>query len=67
MSKLLQDAVAEVSKIPGHGRRTAVGLGIHPIGCNNLSDTDVCPICSNPERYRGTVCVVEQVGDLMSV
>lgn len=35
--------------------------------CNNLSDTDHCPICSNPERDRTTICVVEQVGDLMSI
>lgn len=35
--------------------------------CNNLSDTARCPICSNPERDRSTVCVVEQVGDLMSI
>lgn len=35
--------------------------------CNNLSDTDRCPICSNPERDPTTICVVEQVGDLMSI
>ena len=35
--------------------------------CNNLSDTARCPICENPERDRSTVCVVEQVGDLMSI
>ena len=35
--------------------------------CNNLSDTDRCPICSNPERDRTTICGVEQVGDLMSI
>ena len=35
--------------------------------CNNLSDTDLCPICSNPERDHSTICVVEQVGDLMSI
>ena len=35
--------------------------------CNNLSDTDRCPICSTPERDRTTICVVEQVGDLMSI
>ena len=34
--------------------------------CNNLSDTDRCPICSNPERDRTTICVGEQVGDLLS-
>lgn len=35
--------------------------------CNNLSDTAVCPICSNEERDHSTICVVEQVGDLMSI
>ncbi len=35
--------------------------------CNNLSDTDICPICSNPDRDHTTICVVEQVGDLMSI
>ena len=35
--------------------------------CNNLSDTPRCPIGENPERDRTTICVVEQVGDLMSI
>jgi recombination protein RecR len=35
--------------------------------CNNLSDTARCPICSNPERDSSTVCVVEQVGDVLSI
>lgn len=35
--------------------------------CNNLSDTERCPICQNPERDHSTICVVEQVGDLMSI
>lgn len=35
--------------------------------CNNLSDGARCPICQNPERDRSTICVVEQVGDLMSI
>ena len=35
--------------------------------CNNLSDSERCPICSNPERDHSTICVVEQVGDLMSI
>lgn len=35
--------------------------------CNNLSDTDFCPICTDPRRDRTTVCVVEQVADLMSI
>lgn len=35
--------------------------------CNNLSDSDICPICSNPQRDRSTICVVEQVADLLSI
>ena len=35
--------------------------------CNNLSDSERCPICQNPERDHSTICVVEQVGDLMSI
>ena len=39
----------------------------HCRGCNNLSDGDLCPICSNMERDHSTICVVEQVADLMSI
>lgn len=35
--------------------------------CNNLSDEDICPVCANPKRDRSVVCVVEQVGDVMSI
>ena len=35
--------------------------------CNNLSDSDICPICSDTRRDRSTICVVEQVGDLLSI
>lgn len=35
--------------------------------CNNLSDTDICPVCSDASRDRSVVCVVEQVGDVMSI
>ncbi len=35
--------------------------------CNNLSDSELCPICSDMRRDRSTVCVVEQVQDLMSI
>lgn len=35
--------------------------------CNNLSDEVLCPICSDTRRDRSTICVVEQVGDLMSI
>lgn len=35
--------------------------------CHNLSDNDICDICSDPTRDRGTVCVVEQVQDVMAI
>ena len=35
--------------------------------CHNISETDVCPICSNPNRDKSTVCVVESVKDVMSI
>ncbi|MFI3283310.1 MAG: recombination mediator RecR [Rikenellaceae bacterium] len=92
MSRLLQDAVGELTKLPGIGRRTALRLALHILKmeresvagmtrsiddfrnkinycseCNNLSDDPICPICSNEQRDRSTICVVEQVADLMSV
>ena len=35
--------------------------------CNNISDSDVCPICSDLRRDRSLVCVVEQVKDVISI
>lgn len=92
MSRLLQDVVGELSKLPGVGRRTALRLAIHILRmerdsvaemtrsidrfrtevkyckeCNNLSDEELCPICADRERDRTTVCVVEQVADVLSI
>ena len=92
MSKLLQDVVGELSKLPGVGRRTALRLAIHILRmerdsvaemtasidrfrnevkycsqCNNLSDEEVCPICADRERDHATICVVEQVADVLSI
>ena len=35
--------------------------------CHNISDTDTCPICSDPRRDVTTVCVVESVQDVMAI
>ena len=92
MSRLLQDVVGELSKLPGVGRRTALRLAIHILRmeresvadmtrsidrfrnevrycsqCNNLSDEEVCPICADRERDRSTICVVEQVAEVLSI
>lgn len=92
MSRLLEDVTAELSKLPGIGRRTALRLAMHLLRmdvasvqdmtssidrfrtqirhckfCNNLSDTEICPICSDARRDHSTVCVVEQVSDVLSI
>ncbi|MBE0653699.1 MAG: recombination protein RecR [Bacteroidales bacterium] len=35
--------------------------------CHNLSDQDICQICSNPKRDTSTICVVENIRDVMSI
>ncbi len=35
--------------------------------CHNISDTEVCRICGNPSRDHETVCVVENIKDVMSI
>ena len=35
--------------------------------CHNISDTEVCPICSDARRDAATVCVVENIQDVMAV
>jgi recombination protein RecR len=32
--------------------------------CNNLTEGDLCPICADPRRDAGLICVVEQPRDL---
>lgn len=35
--------------------------------CHNISDDDVCPICADARRDRSTICVVENVQDVMAI
>lgn len=35
--------------------------------CHNISDTEVCSICSNPKRDKHTLCIVENIRDVMSI
>lgn len=35
--------------------------------CYNISDDEICPICSNPSRDKSIVCVVENVKEVMAV
>lgn len=91
-SQLLENAVTELSRLPGIGRKTALRLALHLLRrdesegvalgeaiidlrknirycrqCHNISESDVCPICSSPRRDQSTVCVVENVNDVMNI
>ncbi|MDX2361372.1 MAG: recombination mediator RecR [Crocinitomicaceae bacterium] len=35
--------------------------------CGNVSDVDTCSICANPARDRSTVCVVEDIRDVLAI
>jgi len=35
--------------------------------CHNLSDTDICNICSNPSRDASIICVVEDIRDVLAI
>lgn len=91
-SKLLKQAVEEMSQLPGIGKRTALRLVLHLLrqpqeqttrltqsldslrkeikfckNCYNISDSDICEICANPNRDKSLICVVEDVRDVMAI
>ncbi|MEO6550414.1 MAG: recombination mediator RecR [Ferruginibacter sp.] len=35
--------------------------------CHNISDTELCHICSNQSRNRGLLCVVENIRDVIAI
>lgn len=35
--------------------------------CHNISDQDLCEICSDPKRNTAVICVVESIKDIMSI
>mgnify|MGYP002853619243 CR=1 FL=1 len=35
--------------------------------CHNISDTELCPVCSDSRRDRQTICVVENIQDVMAI
>ena len=35
--------------------------------CHNISDTDICPICADKRRDCATICVVENIQDVMAI
>lgn len=35
--------------------------------CHNISDTETCQLCANPQRDASTICVVENIRDVMAI
>lgn len=91
-SALLEDAVDQISRMPGIGKKSALRIMLHllkrpndeverlgnsiinarnNIGyckvCHNISDTETCAICADQRRDTQTLCVVENIQDVMSI
>lgn len=91
-SALIEEAVNELSKFPGIGKKSALRMvlfllkqdesAVSRMGeaiiklrkeikfcerCNNVSDAQLCNICNNPKRDPQTICVVEDLRDVMAI
>lgn len=63
---LLRQDKADVSRFASAMTQLREGIRYCSV-CHNISDTEVCPICSNVHRDDSQVCVVENVQDVMAV
>ena len=91
-SKFIENAVNEISNLPGIGKKSALRLVLFLLrqpesqsknlanaisemrlnvnfckNCHNISDLEVCEICSNPRRDQSVICVVEDIRDVMAI
>ncbi len=91
-SKLLEEAVHQISSLPGVGKKSALRLVLHLLNrseedverfanafirlkkevkfcrcCHNISDSDICEICSDKSRNPKIICVVQDLKDVMSI
>jgi recombination protein RecR len=89
---VVDNLVAQLSRLPGVGTRTAQRLAFHLLRvpdeealalaeairevkerirpcreCGNLTEEELCAVCSDARRDRSVICVVEQPADLVSV
>jgi recombination protein RecR len=92
LSPAVDNLVAQLTRLPGIGTRTAQRLAFHLLStrkeealalsaaiedvkervgfcreCGNLTEEELCSICSDPRRDRTVVCVVEQPVDVLSL
>lgn len=91
-SKLIENAVNEIAKLPGIGKKTALRMALHLIKenesvtfslaesltdlrskikycshCFNISDEEVCNICTSNRRDQSLICVVEDSRDVLAI
>lgn len=91
-SRLIENAVNQIAKLPGIGKKTALRLALHLIRdkeestlaltealnnlrtkikfcstCHNISDEDICYICTSHKRDKTILCVVEDAKDVMAI
>lgn len=91
-SKLIEEAVIEISKLPGIGKKSALRLALHLLKrdesqtqlladaltkmrtkttfckkCHNISDDELCLICSSPRRDAAVICIVEDTRDVLAI
>jgi recombination protein RecR len=92
LSPAVDNLVAQLTRLPGIGTRTAQRLAFHLLSagkeealalagaieevkervgfcreCGNLTEEELCNICSDARRDRSVVCVVEQPVDVLSL
>jgi recombination protein RecR len=92
LSPAVDNLVAQLTRLPGIGTRTAQRLAFHILAvpadeanaigsaiadvksrvrpcreCGNLTEDELCGICSDPRRDRSVICVVEQPVDVLSL
>jgi len=92
LSPAVDNLVAQLSRLPGVGQRTAQRLAFHLLSapkqealalataieevkervrfcseCGNLTEEELCSICTDARRDRTVVCVVEQPVDVISI
>ncbi len=63
---LLKQDVVEVDALADSIKELRHYIGYCKV-CHNISDTDVCEICGNASRDKATICVVENVRDVMAI
>lgn len=91
-SHLIEEAVNELSKFPGIGKKSAMRMVLYLLKqqeqdvvrlgeaviklrtqiqyctrCGNVSDAGLCNICANPKRDQQTICVVEDLRDVLAI